>query len=42
MYPWAVTVRTQGVFSFLEMMVFITVLLVGLVYILKKGALRWH
>jgi NADH-quinone oxidoreductase subunit A len=42
MYPWAVTFRTQGVFSFLEMMVFITVLLVGLVYILKKGALRWH
>jgi NADH-quinone oxidoreductase subunit A len=42
MYPWAVMFRKLGVFGFAEMMVFIAILLVGLVYILKKGALRWH
>ena len=42
MYPWAVKFRELGVFGFVEMMVFIGVLLVGYLYILKKGALRWH
>jgi NADH-quinone oxidoreductase subunit A len=42
MYPWAVMFRKLGLFGFVEMMIFIAVLLVGFVYILKKGALRWH
>ena len=42
MYPWAVRFRTLGLFGFMEMLLFIAVLLVGLVYIVKKGALRWH
>jgi NADH-quinone oxidoreductase subunit A len=42
MYPWAVQFRQLGWPGFVEMLVFIGVLLVGLVYILKKGALRWH
>jgi len=42
MYPWAVQFRQLGWFGFAEMMVFIGVLLVGLLYILRKGALRWH
>jgi NADH-quinone oxidoreductase subunit A len=42
MYPWAVMFRQLGVAGFIDMMVFIAILLVGLVYILKKGALRWH
>ncbi|HTO94928.1 MAG TPA: NADH-quinone oxidoreductase subunit A [Bacteroidota bacterium] len=42
MYPWAVRFRALGMFGFVEMMVFIAILLVGFVYILKKGALRWH
>ena len=41
MYPWAVKFREFGLFGFIEMMVFIGVLLVGYLYILKKGALRW-
>jgi NADH-quinone oxidoreductase subunit A len=41
MYPWAVKFREFGLFGFVEMMVFIGVLLVGYLYILKKGALRW-
>ncbi len=42
MYPWAVMYRTLGGPGFVDMLVFIAVLLVGLVYIVKKGALRWH
>jgi NADH-quinone oxidoreductase subunit A len=42
MYPWAVQFRQLGWPGFVEMLVFIGVLLVGLVYILRKGALRWH
>jgi NADH-quinone oxidoreductase subunit A len=42
MYPWAVKFRELGMFGYVEMMVFIAILLVGFVYILKKGALQWH
>lgn len=41
MYPWAVQFRRLGTIAFVEMIVFILILLVGYVYILKKGALRW-
>lgn len=42
MYPWAVTVRELGWFGFMEMVVFMLLLLTGLVYILKKGVLNWR
>ena len=42
MYPWAVKFRELGMLGYVEMMVFIAILLVGFVYILKKGALQWH
>lgn len=42
MYPWAVMFRQLGIAGFIDMMVFIAILLVGFIYILKKGALRWH
>ena len=42
MYPWAVMFRQLGMFGFVEMLVFIAVLLVGYLYLVKKGALRWH
>lgn len=41
MYPWAVMFRHLGLPGFIEMMTFVAVLVVGLVYIVKKGALRW-
>ena len=41
MYPWAVKFRDLGAAGFVEMLVFIGILLVGYLYILKKGALRW-
>lgn len=41
-YPWAVLFRDLGVFGFLEMAVFVFILLVGLIYAWKKGALEWQ
>ncbi|MDH4070944.1 MAG: NADH-quinone oxidoreductase subunit A [Ignavibacteria bacterium] len=41
MYPWAVQFRELGVSGFIEMLVFIGILVVGYLYILRKGALRW-
>jgi NADH-quinone oxidoreductase subunit A len=42
MYPWAVKFRELGWAGFWEMMVFLGVLLLGFLYILRKGALRWN
>jgi NADH-quinone oxidoreductase subunit A len=42
MYPWAVMFRQLGLAGFVEMMIFLAILLVGFVYIVKKGALQWH
>ena len=42
MYPWAVQFRQLGMAGFVEMVLFIAILLVGYLYILKKGALRWE
>lgn len=39
--PWGVQFRQLGVFGFVEMLVFMGVLLVGFIYIWKKGALQW-
>jgi NADH-quinone oxidoreductase subunit A len=45
--PWAVVLRqfvkaNLGVFALIEMAIFIIILLVGLVYAWKKGALEWE
>ncbi len=42
MYPWAVSVRELGWFGFAEMVVFIFLLFTGLIYILRKGVLKWR
>lgn len=41
LFPWAVSFRELGWFGFVEGLVFIGILLVGYIYILKKGALEW-
>jgi NADH-quinone oxidoreductase subunit A len=41
-YPWAVAFRQLGVFAFVEMMIFVAVLLAGYIWIWKKGALDWE
>ena len=40
-YPWAVTFRALGLFGFIEMLVFVAILLVGYIYVWKKGAFEW-
>lgn len=40
-FPWAVIYRDLGLFGFVEMLVFVGVLLVGLAYAWRKGALEW-
>lgn len=42
MYPWAVNFKALGLIGFLEMLTFVSLLLVGFYYILKKGALKWE
>ena len=43
LFPWAVTLKEHlGVFEFWSMMVFLTVLTIGFIYELKKGALDWE
>ncbi len=42
LYPWAVVYRELGKWSgFLEMLVYIGILLAGYIYVWKKGALDW-
>lgn len=41
-YPWAVTVRDVGPLALLEMLVFLGVLFLGLLYAWRKGALEWE
>ncbi|MBK8173525.1 MAG: NADH-quinone oxidoreductase subunit A [Sandaracinaceae bacterium] len=42
LYPWAVLFRHLGWMGFVEMMVFLTILTLTLVYAWKKGALEWE
>ena len=41
LYPWAVWLKHLKVFGLEEMVVFIAVLFLGLVYIWRKGVLEW-
>ncbi len=42
LFPWAVIFRDLKIFGLVEMGVFIAILLVGFVYVWKKGALEWE
>ncbi len=42
LYPWAVNFLSLGWFGFIEMLIFVIVLLVGYYYVIRKGALRWQ
>ena len=41
LFPWAVVARELGWFGFLEMLLFLGVVVVGFLYAWKKGALEW-
>lgn len=42
LFPWAVVYRRLGIFGLIEMLVFIGVLGVGLIYAWKRGLLEWQ
>ncbi|MCZ6820104.1 MAG: NADH-quinone oxidoreductase subunit A [Calditrichaeota bacterium] len=41
LFPWAVVFKQLGMFAFVEMMIFVFILLVGLAYVWAKGDLEW-
>lgn len=41
LYPWAILFRRLGVFGLVEMGIFLLILVVGFIYVWKKGALEW-
>ena len=41
MYPWAVNFKDLGSQGMIEMFIFMGTLLLGFIYVLKKGALDW-
>jgi NADH-quinone oxidoreductase subunit A len=44
LYPWAVNFKEMemGINGFLEMLLFMSALLIGFFYVIKKGALDWE
>jgi NADH-quinone oxidoreductase subunit A len=41
LYPWAVAYDKLGLFALLEMFIFLAILVGGLIYAWRKGALEW-
>jgi NADH-quinone oxidoreductase subunit A len=41
LFPWAVVFRELGMFAFVEMLIFLLILILGLVYAWRKGVLHW-
>lgn len=41
LFPWAVKYRALGLFGFVEMVIFLAILVFGYLYAWKKGALEW-
>jgi NADH-quinone oxidoreductase subunit A len=42
LYPWAVAYKQLGLFALVEMVIFVGLLLVGLIYAWKKKVLKWN
>jgi len=40
-FPWATRVEDYGVFGLIEMLIFIFILILGLVYAIRKKVLQW-
>ncbi len=41
LFPWAVQYNVLGWFGLIEMLVFLGILIVGYIWLYKKGALEW-
>ncbi|MGH9733946.1 MAG: NADH-quinone oxidoreductase subunit A [Candidatus Acidiferrales bacterium] len=42
LYPWALVYRDLSLFGFVEMVLYILILLAGYIFLWKKGALDWN
>lgn len=42
LYPWAVAYNKLGLFALVEMLIFVGLLLVGLVYAWRKKVFKWN
>jgi len=42
LFPWAVALRDIGILGFIDMMIFLAILIAGFVYMWIKGALDWE
>jgi NADH-quinone oxidoreductase subunit A len=42
LFPWAISLKSIGMFGFWSMVTFLAVLTVGFIYEWKKGALEWE
>ena len=42
LFPWAVIFRESGGAGFLQMLLFLGVIMLGFLYVVKKGALEWE
>ena len=40
-FPWAIRLEGLGTFALVEMVIFVVILTLGLVYAWRKGVLRW-
>jgi len=41
LFPWAIIYKKLALFGLAEMLVFLGILIVGYIWIIKKGALEW-
>jgi len=41
LFPWAVKFKAFGLFGLLEMLIFLAILIIGYIWVWKKGALEW-
>jgi NADH-quinone oxidoreductase subunit A len=41
LFPWAVKFKAFGLFGLIEMLIFLVILIVGYIWVWKKGALEW-
>jgi NAD(P)H-quinone oxidoreductase subunit 3 len=42
LFPWALSIGKLGVLAIIDMLIFVGILMLGWVYALKKGALKWQ
>jgi len=42
LFPWAIVLGKIGLYGYVSMMIFLTILTIGFIYEWKKGALEWQ